>query len=220
MHYGQHALQVEELARSAPVVAQANALTVLQVCKLERMIKSTPSVCDRVLLGGVLALLYSRGRASDGDRTVQVIWDVVDESLMDRIDGPPGFIELASVGKQGCEDVEVAPTVVATHHSYGQRFRGTLVRFLGEESKREMGVEGDLDFPLLPCFTTEGKPTMRNMCATEIGKLLRGFLSVEHLPRNVVRSHSLKATILSWMAKCGSPLFLRRLAGHHLNSTS
>ena len=25
MHYGQHALQVEELARSAPVVAQANA---------------------------------------------------------------------------------------------------------------------------------------------------------------------------------------------------
>ena len=84
------------------------------------MIKSTPSVCDRVLLGGVLALLYSRGRASNGDRTVRVIWDVVDESLMDRIDGPPGFIELASVGKQGCEDVEVAQTVVATHHSYGQ----------------------------------------------------------------------------------------------------
>jgi len=211
----------EELARSAPVVVQADALTVMQVCKLERMIKSTPSVCDRVLLGGMLALLYSCGRASDGDRTVRILWDVVDESLLDRIEGPPGFIELGVLASKGAKSLrlrrQLLPLIIPMVSVSGVPW---WEHWAKSRKDLDMGVEGELDFPLLPGFTTEGKPTMRSMCASEIGKLLRDFLGVAHMSRNVIRSHSLKATILSWMAKFGSPLPLRRLAGHHLDSTS
>ena len=50
----------EELARSGRVIRQAVPLTVLQVSKLEHDCRSP---CDRCLVGGVLALLYSSGRA-------------------------------------------------------------------------------------------------------------------------------------------------------------
>ena len=50
----------EELARSGGVIRQAVPLTVLQVSKLEHDCRSP---CDRCLVGGVLALLYSSGRA-------------------------------------------------------------------------------------------------------------------------------------------------------------
>ena len=97
----------EELARAAPVVAQANPLTVMQVCKLERLIISTPSTCDRVLLGGILALLYSCGRASDGARAVRVIVDEVDADLRGEIEGPPGFIELGILASKGAKALKL-----------------------------------------------------------------------------------------------------------------
>ena len=211
----------EELARSAPVVVQADALTVMQVCKLERMIKSVPSVCDRVLLGGMLALLYSCGRASDGDRTVRILWDLVDESLLDRIEGPPGFIELGVLASKGAKSLrlrrQLLPLIIPMVSVSGVPW---WEHWSKSRKDLDMSVEGDLNFPLLPGFTAEGKPTMRSMCASEISKLLRDFLGEPHLSRNTVRSHSLKATILSWMSKFGSALPLRRLAGHHLDSTS
>lgn len=166
----------EELARSAPVVVQADALTVMQVCKLERMIESTPSVCDRVLLGGMLALLYSCGRASDGDRTVRILWDVVDESLLDRIEGPPGFIELGVLASKGAKSLrlrrQLLPLIIPMVSVSGVPW---WEHWAKSRKDLDMGVEGELDFPLLPGFTTEGKPTMRSMCASEIGKLLRDF---------------------------------------------
>ena len=211
----------EELARAAPVVAQANPLTVKQVCKLERMIVSTPSLCDRVLLGGILALVYSCGRASDGARAARLIVDEVEEDLRGKIDGPPGFIELGILASKGAKALklrrQLLPLIVPMMSVSGVPWWESWAL---SRKEFDMGFEGELQYPLIPCFTTDGQPTTRSMGASEIGKLLRCFLGEVHLPRNVIRSHSLKATILSWMAKFGSPLPLRRMAGHHLDSTS
>lgn len=211
----------EELARAAPVVAQANPLTVMQVCKLERLIMSTPSTCDRVLLGGILALLYSCGRASDGARAVRVIVDEVDADLRGEIEGPPGFIELRILASKGAKALklrrQLLPLIIPMMSASGVAW---WQYWASSRQALDMGFEGELRYPLIPCFTADGQPTLRSMGASEIGKLLRSFLGEAHLQRNVIRSHSMKATILSWMAKFGSPLPLRRLAGHHLDSTS
>ena len=43
------------------------------------------------------------------------------------------------------------------------------------------------------------------------------MLKVAHASVNEIRSHSLKVTALSWMAKAGCSLSVRRSLGHHLD---
>ena len=69
-------------------------------------------------------------------------------------------------------------------------------------------------------FQQDGTPNERSIGATEIGKLLRSLLGIPDQTRNDIRSHSLKSTVLSWLAKAGVPLAIRRLAGHHLDPSS
>lgn len=66
-----------------------------------------------------------------------------------------------------------------------------------------MKTEGELDFPLLCSFQRDGTPNERSIGATEIGKLLRSLLGIQDQTRNDIRSHSLKSTVLSWLAKAG-----------------
>ena len=53
--------------------------------------------------------------------------------------------------------------------------------------------------------------------ATETGAMLRCALGLTESRINAVRSHSLKVTCLSWLAKFGIPLEYRRSLGHHLD---
>ena len=60
--------------RAGPIV-QAAPLTVAQVCKLERLVVESDDFRDKVTLGGIMILLYSCGRISDGQRAVEAIFD-------------------------------------------------------------------------------------------------------------------------------------------------
>ena len=72
--------------------------------------------------------------------------------------------------------------------------------------------------PRLICrFDADGIGVNQAMGASEIADFMRMTLQVPPQPRNVLRSHSCKATVLSWLAKFGAPLHLRRIVGHHLD---
>ena len=90
------------------------------------------------------------------------------------------------------------------------------------EARMALGLdtEGDIRRPLICKFDLDGKPTDSTLQAGEIGDFIRQALDIPTEKRNSVRSHSCKVSMLSWMAKCGSALSLRRNIGHHLDVTS
>ena len=69
-------------------------------------------------------------------------------------------------------------------------------------------------------FDGEGKPVANALQASEIGCYLRNLLKVLHERVNAVRSHSLKVTPLSWTAKAGCSLTIRRSLGNHLDANA
>ena len=49
-------------------------------------------------------------------------------------------------------------------------------------------------------FDADGKPLEQSMAASEIGEFLRQTLGVETKSQNLMRSHSCKSTVLSWLS--------------------
>ena len=80
--------------------------------------------------------------------------------------------------------------------------------------------EGTLNFPLLCRYSEDGSPVASALQASEIGCYLRNLLKVQHEKVNTLRSHSLKVTPLSWVAKAGCSLTIRRSLGHHLDANA
>ena len=61
-----------ELGRRAGPIQQATPLTVQQVMQLERLVSECDDLKDVVTFGGLLVLLYSCGRFSDGQRAFSI----------------------------------------------------------------------------------------------------------------------------------------------------
>ena len=67
----------ELLAKRAPCVKQASPLSVQQVATLEETCCTAEALQDRILVGGLLLMLYSCARASDMCRVVKLVIDRV-----------------------------------------------------------------------------------------------------------------------------------------------
>ena len=95
----------DSLVKQAPVIEQAVALTVEQIKKVELTCCYSESLQDRVLLGGILLMVYGSARTSDMARAIKMLVDR-DVRHLDELDSnePEGFIELAVLGKQGCKE--------------------------------------------------------------------------------------------------------------------
>ena len=210
----------EQLARAAPPTSQAVPLTVAQVAELERLTCEAPDMADRTLFGGLLIMLYGCARNSDMARATEVQIDSVDAAdiVADDEDEPEGYIELSVVGSKGARSVKlrraILPVVAPMLTVSGRRWWKSWF-----EARRGLGldVNGPLDFPLLCRFSPSGQPEAMSLMATETGDLLRTALGIQHTSDNKVRSHSLKVTCLSWLAKFGVGLEYRRSLGHHLD---
>ena len=210
-----------ELCMRAGPIAQAAPLLVSQVIALEKLVTTTPDLKDRVLFGAMLILLYGCGRFSDGQRSVNIILDVDVASIdPDSLDCP-GYLELQVLGNKGARSEVLRRTflpLVAPIYSLGSYdwFRAWL------QSREALGLEtgGRLNAPLLCRFGVDGKPLQQEVTSSECGKLLREALRVGHDKGCAVKSHSLKATALSWAGKHGLDLETRRLLGHHLDANA
>eukprot|EP00435_Cladocopium_sp_Y103_P021898 s670_g5.t1 len=212
----------EMLMKRAPVVAQASPLTADYVRRLEHLCCNSDSLQDRILAGGVLLMVFGCARASDMSRVVRVLIDrdTRHESDRDAAD-PVGYIELSVVGHKGAHSSThkrmILPVVAPMISVSGLAWYDAWI-----EARMALGlvVTGELDKPIMSRFTYEGVATEQSLAASEIGECIRQFLGIPTQSKNLTRSHSCKATVLSWMCKFGSPLPLRRIAGHHVDSSA
>jgi hypothetical protein len=209
----------ELLASRAPCIRQAVPLTVRQVAKLEELCCNIDAIQDRVLIGGLLVMLYSCARASDMSRVVKLVVDRVDTGGVALADKEvAGFIEACALHTKGARSRAhkrtLLPLVAPMIGVSGWRWWDSYL-----QARDAMGFthRGGLAYPMLGRYDENGMPMEDALQASEIGCYLRNFLKVEHANVNEVRSHSLKVTPLSWLAKAGSSLSLRRSLGHHLD---
>ena len=209
----------EMLVKRAPVISQAEPLTVEQVKQLERLCCSTEPLQDKVVIGGMLVMIYGSARASDMSRTVKIILDMDPHADTLKPDSEPsGYIELGVLGNKGArKDTHrrmllpvVAPLVTLSGCKWWESW-------LEARSALGLGVSGLLELPIMCRFDADGKPLEQSMAASEIGEFLRQTLGVETKSQNLMRSHSCKSTVLSWLSKFGVALPVRRLVGHHLD---
>eukprot|EP00435_Cladocopium_sp_Y103_P036092 s2135_g9.t1 len=211
----------ELLARKAPSLKQAVPLTVSQVSKLEQICCFSDSIPDRATVGGLLMMLYSCARASDVCKAVRLIVDRVTSDAQIADCEAAGFVECGVLSHKGARSQAhkrtllplVAPMMGVTQNKWWDSWL---------QAREALGLEvtGKLQFPLLCRFTDQGIPVEHPLQASEIGRFLRNILGIEHNRVNEVRSHLLKVTILSWMAKAGCSLSVRRSLGHHLDPSS
>ena len=210
------------LIKRAPVVEQADPLTVEQIKMLERACCSAESLQDQTILGGILIMVFGSARASDMSRAVKVLIDMDPRQDLERPDGEPeGYIELGVLKNKGARsDVHrrlllpiVCPLVSLSRAKWWESW---------QEARMALGLNstGLLNLPVMCRFDGDGCGIDQTMTASEIGEFLRQALNVETTRRNKTRSHSCKSTILSWLAKYGTELPLRRLIGHHLDPSA
>ena len=164
-------------------------------------------------------MLYSCARASDMSRVVKLVIDRVDTggvALADK--GVAGFIEACVLhtkgARSGAHIRTLLPLVAPMIGVSGWRWWDSYL-----QAREAMGFthRGGLAYPLLGTYDENGMPMKDALQASEIDCYLRNVLKGEHSNVNEVRSHSLKVTPLSWLAKAGSSLSLRRSLGHHLD---
>ena len=212
----------ELLAKRAPCVKQASPLSVRQVAALEETCCTAEAMQDRILVGGLLLMVYSCARASDMSRVVKLVIDRVqtDGASLDK-HTVAGFIEASALHTKGARSQThkrtllplVAPMTGVSDWCWWDHYL---------QAREAMGVasKGGLAYPLLCRFDEQGVPLADALQASEVGRYLRNVLKVAHGSTNEIRSHSLKVTALSWMAKAGSSLTLRRSLGHHLDPSA
>ena len=212
----------EVLVKRAPTIDPAQALLVEQVMTLERTCCSAEPLPDKIILGGVLIMVYGSARASDMAKAVKLLVDL--DPYPDRADNtsePRGYIELGVLGQKGARSDThrrmLLPVVAPLYSLSGTKWWESWI-----EARQALSLEttGLLDVPLLCRFDGDGQPVAQSMSSSEIGEFLRQVLGLETLKRNKVRSHSCKATVLSWLSKYGVDLPTRRLVGHHLDTSA
>ena len=209
----------EQLMKRAPIIEQAKPLTVEQIKKLERECCCSDSLQDRAILGAILVMIFGCARVSDMARAVKLLIDRDDRGMDDRrAHEPAGYIELGILGNKGARrDTHrrmllpvVAPMLTLSQSPWWDSW-------LEARMALELDAAYNLDHPLLCRFDSNGVATKSSMGASEVGAFIREVVGEPSQRRNLLRSHSCKTTVLSWLAKFGTPMPVRRIVGHHLD---
>lgn len=194
---------------------QAPPLTIEQVKKLERLTIAAPLVEDRVVAGQFLFCLYSSCRFSDSMYIKQ--------------------FKVTSATNTNGGNVIILDAGTLKHKTATTRERATsflplLATGIGVsgldwanpwiEARQKVGLFCESE-PFLPAFLINGQISSRRMTTGEASAILKDMLA-DVTPENsqLPTTHSLKATILSWLSKDGAPFELRRIAGHHMDPAS
>jgi hypothetical protein len=182
-------------------------LTVKQLQALEVLSATADQVQDRAAAGAFCFMAYSRARFSD----LQCISDLSFELNSSGI----GFVEASAIG-----------TKTATTLAKKTRFLPItavvepLTRFNWalewEKARQDAGLEGHRF--LLPAPLVSGGWSERPLTSDEACRWLRDLLVRANClsQHQALGTHSLKVTMLSWMAKYGASPTVRRLLGYHV----
>lgn len=201
----------QELGRKA-VLRQRSPLTASMVMDLELLVASTAADrSKRIIAGTALFILFGRARVGDIARATM-------EPKLDAAEGDAhGFVETFLVdhktAKPGTRKAlpVTAPICGLTHHPWARTWL-TL--------RSEAGIDAAVSKTMLPMRLSDGTFSSARMRVTEFGDILRSILrEIGYSPEEVsnIGSHSLKATVLSWCAKAGTPKESRRALGYHVS---
>ena len=194
---------------------QAPPLTVKQVKKLERLCIAAPQIEDRVIAGQFLFCLYASCRFSDS-------MYATDFKISKASNTAGNLVVLIDAGTLRHK--------TATTRERATTFLPLLATGVGLEGKdwatpwfqarSEVGLQSDSK-PFMPAFLLNGSISHRRMTTGEASAILKDMLA-DTLNEGDCSptTHSLKATVLSWLSKDGAPLELRRIAGHHMDPSS
>lgn len=203
---------VEKMALAAPPVRPAEPLRVDQVMKLEQTCVAAGCDQDTCTIGGMLVLLYGCARVSDGARAVSIAVDIAEDKNSEFA----GYVELSVASSKTAISVDskrrLLPVLAPLYSLSGFDW---ITPWLDARQRLGLDNEGELIWPFIPKFGPSGDPVNVPALSAELGKILRLVLGVASSPPNTLRSHSLKATPLSWAAKYGLSLTTRRTLGHH-----
>ena len=188
---------------------QARPLTVLEVRSLEHMVMDAEDVMDQVAAGQFVFNVLSCSRFSDPQWSESMAVEV-DESFHGYIDmGTRKHKTATSVQKK----TQFLPLVAPT---FGLRKGSWAKSWLA--ARKATGLEVGSG-PMLPAPSLKAMQWLsRPLTSAEGAQWLREILVLGGTPREAVSSvttHSLKVTVLSWAAKFGTEISIRRQLGHH-----
>ena len=193
---------------------QALTLSLQEVRWLELRACGDPAEYATLIAGALTFMLCARARRSDLDRSEELQQDW-------HVSGQSGFLECAVLNpkqaKASARSNRLLPLVAPTQ---GVTKDCWATGWLASRTAWNLRCSGSLeDSPLLPALAANGKLLRCNLTTSETTRWLRSILSqdpqadAERVLR--IKSHSLKATLLSWCAKASLSLQDRTLLGYH-----
>lgn len=199
------------------LLKQARVLTVAQVKGLHKLLRDTTvHLVDRAVIAYVLFALYGRCRNSDFLMIHSVESDFDDTGgyvVIQTCNHKTGRLAVASLKSR------LLPIVVPARGVDGLIWTGDALRAFDDAG---MDLNTPINGPLLHAPLGEpGSFMERGLRASEVSSMVRKFICSPEPPvpaGELVSSHSLKATPLSWCARYGLSPAVRSLLGRHASS--
>ena len=189
--------------------SQASPLTVRELRCLHAELELVDGeFWDKVAAGAILFAVYSRARWTDLQHAEEVFVDEVDDS--------PYYLE-----------ARVLHHKTRRSNTWGGSAMPLVVPAVGVVDTNWVKLWWDyrcklldglvMDYPPLPAPDQEGNPTGRPVSTSEVGKWMNILLTRHGCPAGDRRrsSHSMKATMLSYLSKAGASISDRELLGGH-----
>eukprot|EP00435_Cladocopium_sp_Y103_P013689 s6195_g3.t1 len=187
---------------------QASPLRVKELEKLHGILANSSDRWDKLFSGTVLLVTYARARWSDAQHASNLVFD--------KYNGHTHYAEAVTGLHKTMRALQyrhqflplVAPAVGVTCDNWAEQW---------EAVRLELGVDIKQGFALMPAPLEDGRPGKRALDSQEAGRWLRALLELDEtsLQDRKVSSHSMKCTMLAYLAKRGVDMPDRLLLGYH-----
>ena len=189
---------------------QARPLTVEEVKALHRIADSASySKVDRCIASNLLLAMYGRCRVSDLNHVHEVLHD---------LSGGTGFLEVTTRCHKSARTAQQKSVLLPILMSCSGVAQFPWVHsWIANRKACDLPTSGLISGALMPTpMVGDYVSWMRRpLSAGEVTGILKGFLQTND---QLLSSHSLKATALSWAAKAEVPREQRRILGRHSSS--
>ena len=192
----------------------ADAFTTAQVVALHKAFEDTANnLTDRVILGHILHLLYSRSRFADLLAVEHLMLD--DEKM---------YFELEATYHKGARSADsrakLLPIVAPAIGIWGKNWAELYLQLRAEAGLINPTTE---PIPMLPAPAKDctGSWTDRYLTSSELNGFIKCFFKSQGMLRegDKITSHSCKATAISWAAKFGIDPDTRAVLARHAVAT-
>ena len=199
--------------RTKAEVDQAPPLTVAQLRWLEYYAASADDLYERLVASTLCFMVYARARRSDLARATHIEFDLTP-------DGLDGFVECKVKNPKQARAASKRNLFMPLTAVFGGMSDVPWgATFLAVRQANGLEVSGALDHPALPGLTASGSWLRECVSSGQLTQWLRCILAkapeADLASISKVRSHSCKATLISWCGKAGLSDKTLTFLGYH-----